>query len=264
MNIEVNNLGRHTIQSLTFLSRIPVYKWGNTTFEEIEFDKCAYTFPLAGVIIAALPALMLLVLGVIGVNGIVNVTIVYIALIVISGAIHEDGLADSVDGIGGGKNVEDKLKIMKDSRIGVYGTIALIISIALRPILLWQVISESNVVSGAVALMVIAALSRGAMIWVWSAEGIADDEETSLAQKFGTPDKDAVMATALLCVPAIIALAIFCGIVPTVIAILMAIGVTMAVGKICVYSINTIRGDNLGAVQQCCEIAMYIGLVAWI
>ncbi len=52
--------------------------------------------------------------------------------IAVTGALHEDGLADTVDAFGGGKTRERCLEIMKDSRIGTYGTIALIVALALK------------------------------------------------------------------------------------------------------------------------------------
>ena len=52
--------------------------------------------------------------------------------IILSGGIHEDGLADFTDGMFGGKNIERRLKIMSDSSIGVFGTMAIVISILLK------------------------------------------------------------------------------------------------------------------------------------
>src|ERR1700677_500642 len=54
------------------------------------------------------------------------------ASIAVTGALHEDGLADTADGLGGGSSVEKRLAIMKDSRIGTYGTLALVFSLSLR------------------------------------------------------------------------------------------------------------------------------------
>jgi adenosylcobinamide-GDP ribazoletransferase len=77
--------------------------------------------------------------------------------ILLTGALHEDGLADCADGFGGGKDKEHKLKIMRDSAIGSYGALALILSVGLR------VSATANIDNAWKALIAAHCLGRGAL-----------------------------------------------------------------------------------------------------
>lgn len=116
-----------------FISRIPML--ARIDYSQQLMNHSSMYFPLAGLVLGALYALVYqalmaffpLVVAVIG------VVIVHLWL---TGAFHEDGLADAVDALGGGFTVEKRLSIMKDSRIGTYGTVALVGALALKVALL--------------------------------------------------------------------------------------------------------------------------------
>ena len=88
--------------------------------------------PLAGVLIAAGPALLLWGGSSAGLPSLAAATLALVALIAVTGGLHEDGLADVADGFGGGATVSRKLAIMRDSRIGSYGTLAVGAALLLR------------------------------------------------------------------------------------------------------------------------------------
>src|SRR5690606_24070433 len=97
----------------------------------------------------------------------------------LTGALHEDGLSDTADGVGGGRDRESALRIMKDSRIGTYGAVALVLSFALRGAALAAIAGSVTPTVAGLALLGVAALNRAAMVWHWSqlpparADGVA-------------------------------------------------------------------------------------------
>ncbi len=143
--------------ALGFFSRLPIPGMLFTGEPEtVALNRAAAWFPITGLVIAILPA---------GVYWFVNLFLPYSAaaglalgaLLLVTGALHEDGLADCADGLGGGKNRERKLEIMRDSAIGTYGTVALILSIGLR----WAALSALPPSSAIAALFVAHSAARG-------------------------------------------------------------------------------------------------------
>ncbi len=88
--------------------------------------------PLAGLPIALLAAAVFALAHGAGLSALIGATLALASSILATGALHEDGLADMVDGFGGGRTIERKLEIMKDSALGTYGLLALLVSFALR------------------------------------------------------------------------------------------------------------------------------------
>lgn len=114
---------RRFLIAVQFLTRLPVPSLPNTS--ESELGKAAAFFPLVGVIVGAGAALVFILLQrALPVPASVLCSIVFAAFI--TNGFHEDGLADTFDGFGGGWTKDRVLEIMRDSRIGTYGTLALI------------------------------------------------------------------------------------------------------------------------------------------
>ncbi|MEQ8186024.1 adenosylcobinamide-GDP ribazoletransferase [Marinobacter salarius] len=122
-----------------FLSRIPML--ARINFSDRLMNQCAVYFPLVGLMLGAMYAGLYLALSEAWSPSTCLILVTGFHLC-ITGAFHEDGLADSVDAFGGGYSPEAKLRIMKDSRIGTYGTVALIAALALKVTLL----SESGTI----------------------------------------------------------------------------------------------------------------------
>ena len=111
------------------LSRLPA---GTLSGQAPELSQARWAFPIIGFVIGAIIALGYSGLSLIGLPPILASFLTIGLAIVATGALHEDGLADSADGMGGGHNKERKLAIMKDSHIGSYGVLALIMLTGLR------------------------------------------------------------------------------------------------------------------------------------
>jgi len=125
--------------AVMFFTRIPYPKWMD--YSEVRLNKSAMYFPLVGCLVGATAA-FIFVLGLFIFPKSVALLLSMIASVIFTGAFHEDGWADVCDGFGGGWNKQDILRIMKDSRIGVYGTIGLIVILALKFVALYEMEME--------------------------------------------------------------------------------------------------------------------------
>jgi adenosylcobinamide-GDP ribazoletransferase len=117
------------LAAIAFLTRIPVARFAS--FESSDVSRSAAWFPLIGLLLGA-------IYGGLGVLLRPYLPLVVVAVLLVAidalltGALHLDGLADTVDGFGGGKDREDILRIMRDHNIGSYGAVAVILVVALK------------------------------------------------------------------------------------------------------------------------------------
>src|ERR1700684_22737 len=118
------------LNALRFMTIIPVPS-SDAAIESDWLSRCAKYFPVVGIGIGLASAVVLLLADRIW-SPVVASLLAVAASMAITGALHEAGLADTADGLGGGASVERRLAIMKDSRIGTYGTLALVFSLSLR------------------------------------------------------------------------------------------------------------------------------------
>ncbi|MCA8884613.1 MAG: adenosylcobinamide-GDP ribazoletransferase [Rhodobacteraceae bacterium] len=175
-----------------------------------------------------------------------------VVLIMVTGALHEDGLADCADGFWGGWTREKRLQIMHDSRIGTYGVLALGLALLLR----WQSMVELS--ASWTALPVAAVLSRAAMTAVWAA--LPPARADGLAQGLGRPSA----APALIASGIAIGLAAILAGPGAACAATLAAGLgATAVGLVARARIGGQSGDVMGAAQQVSEIFCLLSLTLW-
>lgn len=118
-----------------FLTRLPML--AHIDYSQRLMNQSSLYFPLVGLLLGAVYSGLYLALTS-WLSPLVAVLLVITLNLWLTGAFHEDGLADSVDALGGGYTVEKRLAIMKDSRIGTYGTVALVMALALKAALLLE------------------------------------------------------------------------------------------------------------------------------
>jgi len=128
----IRRLGDEITVAFQFLTRIPM---PSIAFEADSLSRATKFFPLVGLVIGS-GALVLRKLLELHLNRSLVALVVLIYLVVITGCLHEDGLADIADGFGGGQTKEQILAIFRDSRIGSYGATALVLSLLARYLLL--------------------------------------------------------------------------------------------------------------------------------
>ncbi len=247
------------IDAARFLSRLPLPQTSTPSGPLAATLRAA---PIAGVLIGAGPALLLLVGSCAGLPSLAAAGLAVTALIVVTGGLHEDGLADVADGFGGGPTVSRKLSIMRDSRIGTYGTLALGAALLLRVAALQGLVEQAGAGAAALAMMAAAALSRGLMLLPLALlpparpDGLArtaapDDQQIPVAAVFV-----AGLLGALLAVPAVPdAMQILAGLLASGAA---ALGVT----RLARHHVRGVTGDVIGAAQQAVEVLYLLMLCA--
>jgi adenosylcobinamide-GDP ribazoletransferase len=235
-----------------FLTRLPTPAL--TAFEPDWISRSARFFPLAGQMVGLLCAGVWLAAGRLW-PGAPAAALAVGAGVLITGAFHEDGLADTADGLGGGGDRERRLAIMKDSRIGSFGALALGLVTGLRILLLaglspWR---------GALALIVAHGAARSAAVMVMASLPYAGDPEAAKVkpapQGVRWPEAAFALATGVwplaLLGPARAALALGLAAAPTLV---MALTARRLIGGM--------TGDVLGAVEQLAEAGLLMGAAA--
>ncbi len=237
--------------AFSLLSRLPVPNDHARTADRVA--KAAWAYPFVGAGLGALAGLVGIVFGWFGVPAGMLAALVLATLAILSGAMHEDGLADFADGVGASNDKSRILEIMRDSRIGAYGTIALIIAILAR----WSGIGGlTGWYSLIFGLMAAGAVSRAVMVLVMYYLPNASND--GMSANAGRPDITAtLLAIAISLIFAFLA-AGFAGILLLPVALL---------GALPVYFLANLKlggqtGDVLGAIQQTAEIAALAALVA--
>ena len=234
------------------LTRLPVRR--GTSAEPADLARAGRIMPVVGVAVGLAGAAAYGLAHGVGLPPWLAALLAVAATILVTGALHEDGLADVADGFGGAFARERKLAIMRDSRIGSYGVIALILSIGLRTAALAALASPE-----AMAAVLVAAhgLSRGLLAPTMLLLTPARDE--GLAAAAGRPGHaDALTALALGLVVAVLATGVVFGLGLG----LAALAGGALVALIALRQIGGYSGDVLGAVQQLAEIAVLLAAAA--
>jgi adenosylcobinamide-GDP ribazoletransferase len=129
---QIRRLGDEIVVASQFLTRIPT---PSLAFEADSLSRATKFFPLVGLVIGSGAVLLQRILT-FHINRPLAAVIVLLYLVLITGCLHEDGLADTADGFGGGRTKDQILAIQRDSRIGSYGATALVLSLLARYLLL--------------------------------------------------------------------------------------------------------------------------------
>lgn len=215
----------------------------------------AWGWPLVGAVLGAITGFVGLGVMALGLPPALVAGLCLGLMAMMTGAMHEDGLADTVDGFWGGWTRERRLEIMKDSHIGSYGVIALILSLGLRWLALTLLFDAGLALP---ALIAAGALSRGVMPVLMQALPPARDG--GLSRSVGRVGFDtAVLGAMVAAVAALLALGLLA------LAVIIAAALAgMAVGAGARAKIGGQTGDVLGAAQQITEIAVLLVLTAMI
>jgi len=244
------------MNALRFMTIVPVPS-SDTATPTDWLSRCAKYFPAVGICIGLVSAAVLLLAGNIWGPDIAALLAVA-ASIVITGALHEDGLADTADGFGGGWSVEKRLAIMKDSRIGAYGALALAFGVALRV----TALAEMPLWSAAAALIAAHAAARITPVFVMNALPYAGDTAAMKVSYSDVPVSSHEIRFALVVVVfALVPLAFVS--VPSVISgLLLGAALAIAIVLWARKLIDGYTGDVLGATEQMFEIGFLLGVAA--
>ncbi len=244
---------------LQFYSRLPVPAGAWTMADLARALRLA---PLAGAVIGLIGAVTLFVgAAVLGLPNPIAATLAIAASILATGGLHEDGLADVADGFGGGPTAARKLEIMKDSRIGSFGALALILSVVIKVGAVAYIVLQHGYAGGGVALIAAGAASRGFGLVPLALLPAA--RPSGLGQAAGRLPK-AAFATALLLATVIgLAPMLQGGMAPwrPVLGCFCAAAAALGMAWLAKRQIGGQTGDVAGAAQQLCEISYLVALL---
>jgi len=250
---------RFFLTALGYFTRVPLpsplARW--VGYEPRYLNAAARYFPLVGLMVGGVAALV--TWGALqwwppGVAVLLGMA----ATLLLTGAFHEDGLADCVDAFGGAWRREDVLRIMHDSRIGAFGAIALVVALLLK----WQLLVAIGARSGLAELFLVLVTAHGAsramaVSYLATLDYVRDEGKAKpVAQRPGA----AGLVFALLCgaAPLLLVSPAFAGVAIVALAILRFLLGRYFVGRIGGYT-----GDCLGMAQQLAELLIYLVAAAW-
>ena len=246
--------------ALQFFTRLPVPRW--VGYEPEWLHQSARHFPLVGAWVGAVGSVVLwAALWLFPMP--VAVLLSMVATVLLTGAFHEDGLADTCDALGGAVSRERALEIMKDSRIGTYGAVGLWLVLGLKAVTL-----SALPVPWVFAVLVLAhTASRAAAVslirWLPYAGDLAHAKAKPLAQRIS--GGGFVVAWGWVLVVGVLLLVWNLAWWPAVIgSIVLAWLCALASAAWLKRRLGGMTGDTLGATQQVSELLVLLGCLAWL
>lgn len=237
--------------ALLFLTRLPIQVDGAVTMRDLA--AAVYAFPLVGAVIGLLAGLAYWIALQLNLPALPAALIAIVTMLLLTGALHEDGLADTADGLGG-RDRARALEIMADSRIGSFGALALMVSLLARLIALAPMWDPRQV---AIVLVGAAMASRAVMPVVMLLQPSARGD--GLAAATGRPEPVRVMLGCFLAIGATVMLLPLAVAVPALVA---SAALSLLVAAWLGRRLGGCTGDTLGAVQQVAEIAFLFSIVS--
>lgn len=250
---------RFFLTALGYFTRVPLPRrlaeW--VGFAPHYLNAAARYFPLIGLLVGVAGAMVTLAAWLLW-SPSVAVVLGIAATLLLTGAFHEDGLADCVDAFGGGYRREDVLAIMHDSRIGAFGAIAIVVALLLK----WQLLVSIGETAGVEVLLMVLVAAHGAS----RAMAI-----TFLATHDYVRPEGKAKPVAQRLAGAALLFALVCGVVPlmgislplAVVTLVVLAVLRAALGAYFVSRIGGYTGDCLGMAQQLAELSIYLVAAAW-
>lgn len=243
--------------AIMFLTRLPVGRMCSA--DAAVLARSSAFFPLVGALIGGILALAVLTLSAFF-PGSVVIALIIVLSVLLTGAFHEDGLADVLDSAGAFDR-DKKLEIMRDSRVGTYGSLALILLVLVKFISLWELL-ESKLSLCIATLFAAHILSRWASVWLMANCVYARAETANKVVAEGVKARELLQAsswTLLLLMPLALVMS------PS---ILLAFPLAWLVAALCAHRfkriLGGITGDCLGAANQLVEVSVYLFALAFV
>ncbi|QOY95175.1 adenosylcobinamide-GDP ribazoletransferase [Massilia sp. UMI-21] len=242
--------------AVQFFTRLPIPRW--VGFEQEWLHHASRYFPLVGLVVGALGA------GVYAAAALlfpapVAAVLSTVATVYATGAFHEDGFADTCDGMGGGMTRERVLEIMQDSRVGAYGAIGIVCMLGLKCVTL-AMLPPAGAIGALLLAHPLSRLAATSLIWRMEyarAEGKAKPlAERMTTSEFGIACASVALAAGILLAAGALDL-------PALLAALAASSAAAWwLARKFVRRIGGYTGDCLGAVQQLAEVVIYLAVLA--
>jgi adenosylcobinamide-GDP ribazoletransferase len=233
---------------IAFSTRLPLPRAAPISGAALK--EAVWALPVAGFIVAIIGAVVYALAYRLGLPAWSAAALTVAATLAATGCLHEDGLADTADGFGGGKTREQKLDIMRDSRTGTYGVCALVLSILLRASVLASLDDP-----GLVAAALIAAHCAGRAAMPAVMFFVTPARSDGLSADVGQPQAARAAVAAAL---GLVALVAALGIAHAVAAVIALAIVVALLARLSLKQIGGQTGDVLGAVEQVSEIVILL------
>lgn len=254
---------RHFLLALQFFTRVPVTgrlaAW--VGYSPAMLRASTAFFPAVGWLVGAFAAAVY-ALAQLGLPPLAAAALSTVATVWLTGAFHEDGLADVADGLGGYVPRERALEIMKDSRIGAYGAIALVLALATKLALL-AALGAQGLAAMASALLGAHVLSRAAPMFLIRFMTHVGDAAGSKSKPLADAISNRALAVGLLwALPVLVVLYQWHGEYKAVGAMVACALAAAWTARLLWRRLQGFTGDGLGATQQLCELSIY-AVLAW-
>lgn len=242
---------RLLLMAIQYFTRVPMPSWVGHSAEHL--SGTARYFTAVGVLVGGIGALVLWATSLI-LPGPLPVILSTATTVFLTGAFHEDGLADTFDGLGGGATRERALEIMKDSRIGTFGSAALVLTLMIKV----AALSALPVMFAIVVLIAGHAFSRACAVTLLFAGSHVGNPELSRARVVAQPMSwgEFIVAALVGVVPLY-----WCG-MHAVAGFVCASLVLFVLARWFMRRLGGFTGDTLGAAQQLTEITFYLAVLA--
>lgn len=235
---------------MVFYTRLPAGRW---VTGETDFAAAQWAAPVTGIVIGFCGGLVYAAAWMAGAPATVSAALCLAAIILLTGALHEDGAADMADGFGGGSTIEQKLEIMRDSRLGAYGALTLVISVLVR----WSALSAlADPLDVTVALVAAHAASRS----VIAAFLMRVPPARSDGLGAGVGRIDGPVATTALLIGAV--MLTLTGLMTAIAGAAMLAMWFFSLRALCIRQIGGQTGDVTGALQQGGEVIILVAVVS--
>ncbi len=239
-----------------FFTRIPV-NWSKFSDKSPDLTKAAWAFPLAGFLVGIL-------------SGIVGDFFIYIGLpvflscvfavtlsVILTGAFHEDGLADSADGLGAGGTPEKINKIIHDSRLGTYGVVSLVLGLLIRLGLILSLFEQGFSLTFILSI----GFASGKLAIIFTRNFFPHSNFAKIGSIFGKiSSKNLFIATLIWIIPTLIILPFF----GVLLGITFMIIISYIIGSKAKKALGGITGDILGAIAFLSELVFLLGNIIMI
>lgn len=249
----LRNIFRRILAAFIFFTRLPF--WRIADVEASYFKRVVPLWPLVGWLTGGIMALVLWGATQLGFSTGAAVAAALIARVLATGALHEDGFADFCDGFGGGTTRDRTLQIMKDSHIGTYGVLGLV----LYSLLLWNVLSELFMLGAHPMLLVVgdAACKGVSSAIIYFLPYARKEEEAKARVVYQRP---AIMDALITLMAALLPMLFFRDYHP-LLAILLPLVVALLLFRYMQHRIQGYTGDCCGATFLITEVSFYVALI---
>jgi adenosylcobinamide-GDP ribazoletransferase len=248
----VNGLARDVKIGISTCTRLPLPF--SAPIESCDVARASWTFPVAGIVAGGAGALVYAIALGLGLPSMFAAALTLLATLLVTGCLHEDGLADTADGFGGGRDRAHKLEIMRDSRLGTYGACALAMSLLLR----WTAIAALARPIPVASALIAAHVSARAALPVFM-RFVPAARLDGLSAQAGQPPLPSAAVAVLL---GVMTLAAALGLAAAIVGLVLATSAGLFMAWLSMRQIGGQTGDVLGALEQIIEVVILLTAVA--